>query len=56
MTANSLKYNKKGLTLIECLISIVVLGIMVTGGLALFHSAEKIMGMSMHKKMALGNR
>src|SRR3989338_2830138 len=51
-----LKYFKsdaKGLTLIECVISILILCVMIAGGLVLYTNASAIMSKAMQKKMAL---
>lgn len=51
-----LKYfrlNAKGLTLIECIISILILSIMLAGGLVIYPNANTIMSLAMHKKIAL---
>ena len=43
---------KKGLTLIECIISIVLLAVVLTGGLSLYFNASKIMALVTHRKLA----
>jgi prepilin-type N-terminal cleavage/methylation domain-containing protein len=43
----------KGLTLIECVISILILSVMLIGGLMLYNNANAIMSLAMQKKMAL---
>jgi len=47
------KLNTKGLTLIECVISILILAVTITGGLMLYSNANVIMSTAMHKKIAL---
>ena len=47
------KLNTRGLTLIECVISILILAVTITGGLALYSNANVIMSTAMHKKIAL---
>ncbi len=47
------KLNTRGLTLIECVISILILSVTITGGLMLYSNANVIMSKAMHKKIAL---
>ena len=45
--------NNNGFTLIEVLISILVLAVVLTGGMALYHNASEIMAHMVHKKVAM---
>jgi prepilin-type N-terminal cleavage/methylation domain-containing protein len=45
--------NKKGLTIIECLLSIIILAVMLTAGMAFYYSAQASMYGSIHKRIAL---
>jgi len=45
--------NKKGLTIIECLLSIIILAIMLTAGMAFYFNAQTSMRWSVHKRIAL---
>ena len=44
---------KKGLTLVECLISLLVLAILLTAGMAFYFNAQASMRWSIHKRIAL---
>ena len=48
-----LKLNNKGLTLIEILISILILAIMMAGGMSFYFNADNMMALAIHKKVAL---
>ena len=45
--------NKKGLTLIECLISILLLAVILIGGMSLFNNADEMISRATHKRIAL---
>ena len=45
--------NNKGFGLIETLISILLLSIVLTGGMAFYFNGNEFMGLAKHKKMAL---
>jgi prepilin-type N-terminal cleavage/methylation domain-containing protein len=45
--------NKKGLTIIECLLSIIILAIMLTAGMAFYFNAQASMRWSIHKRIAI---
>jgi len=45
--------NKSGFTLIEIIISILLLAITLAGGMALYFNANKIMALMVHKKAAM---
>ncbi len=45
--------NSAGFTLIEVLVSILLLGVIMTGGMALYHNANEIMAYMVHKKVAM---
>lgn len=45
--------NSSGFTLVEVLISILMLAIVLTGGMALYHNASEIMAHMVHKKVAM---
>ena len=49
----NLRVNKSGLTLVEVLISILILSILLAGGLSFYFNSSEFMGLAMHKKMAL---
>ena len=42
----------KGFTIIESLISILLLAIVLAGGVSFYHNSDALMSMAMHKKMA----
>lgn len=44
---------KKGLTIIECLVSIIILAIMLTAGMAFYFNAQASMRGSIHKRIAV---
>jgi prepilin-type N-terminal cleavage/methylation domain-containing protein len=44
---------KQGLTIIECLLSIIILAIMLTAGMAFYFNAQTSMRWSVHKRIAL---
>jgi prepilin-type N-terminal cleavage/methylation domain-containing protein len=46
-------FNKKGLTLVECLLSIIVLAIMLSAGMAFYFNAQADMRWSINKRIAL---
>jgi prepilin-type N-terminal cleavage/methylation domain-containing protein len=46
-------HSKKGLTIIECLLSIIILAIMLTAGMAFYFNAQAAMRWSEHKRIAL---
>jgi prepilin-type N-terminal cleavage/methylation domain-containing protein len=46
-------YRKNGLTIIECLLSIIVLAIMLTAGMAFYFNAQASLRWSIHKRIAL---
>ena len=46
-------YKKKGLTIIECLISIIILAIMLTAGMAFYFNAQASMRGAIHKRIAV---
>jgi len=46
-------HRKKGLTIIECLLSILILAIMLTAGMAFYFNAQASMRWSVHKRIAL---
>ncbi|MBZ0167340.1 MAG: prepilin-type N-terminal cleavage/methylation domain-containing protein [Candidatus Omnitrophica bacterium] len=45
--------NQLGFTLIEIMVSILLLAITLTGGMVLYHNAEQIMALMVHKKVAM---
>ena len=45
--------NKKAFTLIECLISILILAILLAGGMSFYFNSNSFMSLAMHKKIAL---
>ena len=45
--------NKHGFTLIESLVSIILLSICLTGGIAFYFNASEIMALTIHKKIAM---
>jgi len=45
--------NRRGFTLIETLISIILLSICLTGGMAFYFNSSAIMALTVHKKMAM---
>lgn len=45
--------HKKGLTIIECLLSILLLAIMLTAGMAFYFNAQASMRGSIHKRIAV---
>ncbi|MGE0269535.1 MAG: prepilin-type N-terminal cleavage/methylation domain-containing protein [Candidatus Omnitrophota bacterium] len=45
--------NKSGFTLLEIIISILLLAITLAGGMALYFNANKIMALMVHKKAAM---
>jgi hypothetical protein len=45
--------NKKGLTIVECLLSIIILAVMLTAGMAFYYNAQAAMYGSIHKRIAL---
>lgn len=45
--------NKSGFTLLEIIISILLLAITLAGGMALYFNANKIMALTVHKKAAM---
>lgn len=49
----SIKKNKKGFTLVETLISILILAILLAGGMSFYFNSSDFMALAMHKKMAL---
>ncbi len=46
-------HNKKGLTIIECLLSIIILAVMLTAGMAFYFNAQASMRGSIHKRIAV---
>ena len=44
--------NQRGSTLIEILVSMIIMAITLLGGLALYFNASEIQKMAIHKKMA----
>lgn len=48
-----LNSEKRGFTLIEIMVSILLLAITLTGGMVLYHNAEQIMALMVHKKVAM---
>lgn len=46
-------HRKKGLTIIECLFSIIILAIMLTAGMALYFYAQAGFRWSVHKRIAI---
>jgi len=45
--------NNRGFTLIESLVSIILLSICLTGGIAFYFNASEIMALTIHKKIAM---
>jgi len=45
--------NKKGLTIIECLLSIIILAVMLTAGMAFYFNAQAGLRWSVHKRIAV---
>ena len=46
-------HRKKGLTIIECLLSIIILAIMLTAGMAFYFNAQASMRWAIHKRIAV---
>ncbi len=44
---------KSGFTLLEILVSLLLLAVTLVGGMALYHNAQKIMALMVHKKVAM---
>jgi Tfp pilus assembly protein PilV len=48
-----IKNNNLGFSLAECLISILLLAIALIGGMAFYTNSSEVMGLTLHKKMAM---
>ena len=49
----SRKLDTSGFTLLEILVSMLLLAVTLVGGMALYHNAERIMALMVHKKVAM---
>lgn len=51
--SNASNRSAEGFTLLEILVSILLLAVTLVGGMALYHNAERIMALMVHKKQAM---